>query len=516
MNGRDASTSKRLATELLAGTLISLSLLGPAFAESRNAESLGMVAGTNVPAPSGASNNLLNLLQVLLTSQDRIQFAEKLEASIRKGDLSGAENSLNTAIEIGSLAILLIDHLRNPDFLAVLEAAGVKGSSASSPNPTEGTVLSATCSAPASSAASNAADLQRALEQEQSHSSMISKALNDLMQENNALKTRLETEAASQDAKVSEMQQALGKEQERVEAVTREFASLQVAYQTLQESREQDKPAPPPNTVELEARLRQEREQRDNAIHQLASMEQKLRALKLFKDQAIASESVRVTELENALAQERVRRGTLTEELSNALEQLRTLREPYQPSAMPLVLRIAGKGMDAPLPQAQENVQPQKISSLPQIEAAPQEITSALPQRESAPVVVASLPDNIQPLPVAPKPVDPMKASPQTEMQTEIKNSPPDTVKADDRLIARAEELLGKGDVSGARLLLERSLASGNARAAFLMAETFDPNVLSKLRVVGIRGDAAKAQEFYAQARALGVAQAGERMEALK
>lgn len=512
MNGRDASTSKRFATELLAGTLISLSLLGPAFAESRPAEGLGMVAGTNAPDPSGTSNNLLHLLQVLLVSQDRIQFAEKLQASIRKGDLSGAEKNLNTAIEIGTLAILLTDHLRDPDFLAILEAAGIKGTSASSPNPTEGTVLPTTCSAPDSSAASSIVDLQRALEQEQTHSSMISKTLNDLMQENNALKTRLETETASRDTKASEMQQALGKEQERVEAVTRELANLQAAYQALQESTERDKPAPPPNTDELEARLRQEREQRDNAVHQLASLEQELRTLKVFKDEAIASESARVTELEKALAQERIRRGTLTEELTDALEQLRILREPYQPSAMPLVFRIAGKGMDAPLPQAPENVQPQAISSPPPVEAAPQEITSALPQRESAPVVVASLPDNVQPLPVAPKPADPMKASPQTE----IRNSPPETMKADDRFVARAEELLSKGDVSGARLLLERSLASGNARAAFLMAETFDPNVLSRLRVVGIRGDAAKAQEFYARARALGIAQAGERMEALK
>ncbi|WP_445502067.1 hypothetical protein [Microvirga sp. G4-2] len=511
MNGRDASTSKRLATELLAGTLISLSLLGPAFAESRTAESIGPVAGTNIPGQPGASN-LPHLLRVLLTSQDRIQFAEKLRSSIRNGDLSGAENSLNTAIEIGTLAVLLTDHLHDPDFLAILEAAGIDGASISLPNPTEERMPPATCSAPASSAASNAADLQRALEQEQFYSSTISKTLNDLMEENSVLKTQLETETASQEAKASEMQQSLGKEQEQVEAVTRELASLQAAYQALQESREQEKPAPPPNTDELEARLRQEREQRDNAVHQLASMEQELRALKLFKNEAIASESARVTELENALAQERIRRGTLTEELTNALKQIRTLQEPYQSSAIPLVLRIADKGMDAPLPQDQENVQPQNVSSLPQVEAAPQEITSALPQRESASVVVASLPDSIQPLPVPPKPVDAIKASPQAE----IRNSPPDTVKADDRLIARAEELLSKGDVSGARLLLERSLASGNARAAFLMAETFDPNALSRLRVVGIRGDPAKAQEFYMRARALGIAQAGERIEALK
>ena len=93
---------------------------------------------------------------------------------------------------------------------------------------------------------------------------------------------------------------------------------------------------------------------------------------------------------------------------------------------------------------------------------------------------------------------------------------PAEAPKADDRLLVRGEELLRKGDVSGARLLLEKSLESGHARAAFLLAETFDPNVLSKLGVMGIRGDAAKARDYYAQAQALGILQAGERLEALK
>jgi len=70
--------------------------------------------------------------------------------------------------------------------------------------------------------------------------------------------------------------------------------------------------------------------------------------------------------------------------------------------------------------------------------------------------------------------------------------------------------------VSGARLLLERVLASGHARGAFLLAETFDPNVLSKLGTLGLKGDAAKAREFYRQAQTLGMAQARERLEALR
>src|SRR5690606_12272062 len=65
----------------------------------------------------------------------------------------------------------------------------------------------------------------------------------------------------------------------------------------------------------------------------------------------------------------------------------------------------------------------------------------------------------------------------------------PTPVVIDDRLVARADALFRSGDVSGARLLLERSMETGNPRAAFLLAETFDPHVLSRIGVVGIRGD---------------------------
>jgi TPR repeat protein len=97
-----------------------------------------------------------------------------------------------------------------------------------------------------------------------------------------------------------------------------------------------------------------------------------------------------------------------------------------------------------------------------------------------------------------------------------IKAEPPAPAKPEDRLLARADELFSKGDVSGARLLLERSMEAGNARAAFRLAETFDPQVLSKIGAFGIRGDAAKARELYGRARALGIAQAAERIDALK
>jgi hypothetical protein len=70
-------------------------------------------------------------------------------------------------------------------------------------------------------------------------------------------------------------------------------------------------------------------------------------------------------------------------------------------------------------------------------------------------------------------------------------------------LVTRAEALFRSGDVSGARLLLARASEAGDPAATFLLAETFDPRALSRLGVIGVRGDSQKAEELYARARAL-------------
>lgn len=510
MNGQLPSTSKtRVAAELLAGALIGLSLLGPACAQAPSAGMSLRAESTSGQDIWVAPSELRDLLAALLTSQDRIDLARQLESSLRNGDVTRAERDLDAAVEVGTLAAIFSEYLHSPDLLSALQDHGINGDPpAANPGGSEQTAAPAACS----TADSAAAELRQALQREQAYSGMISKTLTDLMQENNALKTRLETASSSQTAIIAEMQQALQREQEQREAAARELENLQKDYRTLQEAREQTAAPAAAQAEELEARLRQEREKSDNATRQLTAMTQELRALQSFKNEATAA-SARAAEIEKVLTQERMRSETLMQELTKASEELRTLREPYQPSATPLVFRIAEKGADAPLPKAEATPQVPDPASLPRIEQVPPDTTSTVSRSEPAPVVIASLPGSVQALPVAPKSVEPPQASPSMGIKN---NTPADAGKADDRLVARADELLHKGDVSGARLLLERSMAAGNARAAFLMAETFDPNILSRLQVLGIRGDAAKAQEYYARARDLGMVQAGERLEALK
>jgi hypothetical protein len=82
------------------------------------------------------------------------------------------------------------------------------------------------------------------------------------------------------------------------------------------------------------------------------------------------------------------------------------------------------------------------------------------------------------------------------------------------RLIARANVLLGQGNISAARIVLERA-AVGSAQASFMLAETYDPVILSRWGTYGTRGEATKAREHYAKAHAGGIQEANDRLSVL-
>ncbi|SEE50720.1 hypothetical protein [Bradyrhizobium erythrophlei] len=84
------------------------------------------------------------------------------------------------------------------------------------------------------------------------------------------------------------------------------------------------------------------------------------------------------------------------------------------------------------------------------------------------------------------------------------------------RLLALASALLGQGDIGAARIVLEHAVETGNAQASFMLAETYDPLVLSTWKTYGTRGDVTKARELYAKALAGGIQQARDRSVALQ
>jgi hypothetical protein len=507
MIGYTSSGSRRFITELLTTTFLSLALLGSAAAQDPPRIASGAEAESSPFDSVPAARDLQNLLPLLLTSSDRRQLAADLEGSIRKGDLKAAETSLNTAIEVGTLAIVLSDHLSNPNLLKALQDLNVQASAHSPPMQASAEASPGACTTTADISHANLAELQDALEQERSYSGMVSQTLTALMQEHNALAARLEADTTSQDVKSAEIQQALQREQDRSGTLEQEVERLKEEYRTLQAAKEQASVSAAVTTSDDQ--LRQEREQKDLAERQLAGALKDLKELQGLKDEIVASTTTRMAELEKALARAQMRDDMLTQELTATGDELRTLKEPRQPGPAPVVFRLASTGAEPPLSSPQPEAVPApaaQANPLPlESPQAAQDATSSLPVKVPAPVVVAALPNGISPLP--------MTSVPPLGGETSVKAEP---AKTDDRLVSRAEELLHKGDVSGARLVLERALANGHARAAFLLAETFDPNVLSKLGTMGLKGDAAKAREFYTQAQALGMVQARERLEALR
>jgi hypothetical protein len=82
-------------------------------------------------------------------------------------------------------------------------------------------------------------------------------------------------------------------------------------------------------------------------------------------------------------------------------------------------------------------------------------------------------------------------------------------------MLRRADDLIKSGDFSSARLLLRRVAEAGDARAAFTLAGTFDPNVSRAPGMQGGEHDIALARLWYERSAQLGSADAPRRLQQL-
>lgn len=78
--------------------------------------------------------------------------------------------------------------------------------------------------------------------------------------------------------------------------------------------------------------------------------------------------------------------------------------------------------------------------------------------------------------------------------------------------IAKAREFLGIGQVGAARLMLQRVADAGNAEAALILGDTYDPVRLFQLGARGLVGDTEKATFWYERADELGSPEAKARI----
>jgi hypothetical protein len=162
---------------------------------------------------------------------------------------------------------------------------------------------------------------------------------------------------------------------------------------------------------------------------------------------------------------------------------------------VPSVLWLTGRLGGQQHQEARSGGMPVAAASLTQPEPSPQR-DAAMPsiqQAETAPVLVTT-----------PKPV----LRPPSEEK--------EAVDPAEELLARAEGLVGDGEMLLAREVLGASVLENNPKAAFALAETFDPNILAATGARGVRAEVERARTLYAKALSGGIALAQRRLDALR
>ena len=119
--------------------------------------------------------------------------------------------------------------------------------------------------------------------------------------------------------------------------------------------------------------------------------------------------------------------------------------------------------------------------------------------------------------------VNPDQATPRTEApaaRTANEAAAPRSRTLDAETLAamttRARKLLALGDITAARLLLERAANAQDATAAFLLAQTYDPAVLGVGDARSTAPDPKAAREWYRKAADFGSADAKQRLAQLQ
>jgi hypothetical protein len=157
------------------------------------------------------------------------------------------------------------------------------------------------------------------------------------------------------------------------------------------------------------------------------------------------------------------------------------------------------------------------LANLPQIAPAEAGVQSA--ERPSTPaldVFAALLTNGAAPaqLPAATLPsAQPSLVVPQPAALPDPPASPILSREETAAMLQSGRDLIAAGDIVGARLILQQVAKAGSAEASFILAGTFDPVELSKLGVIGLRPDPAKALAWYAKAAEQGSSEARRRLQ---
>jgi predicted nucleic acid-binding Zn-ribbon protein len=319
-----------------------------------------------------------------------------------------------------------------------------------------------------------------------------------------------------------EQQEALAREREEAERLKRDLADARSEIEALKAegsrtlaSAEAVRAAEAQGVEQQEA-LAREREEAERLKRDLADARTEIETLKADASRALANtDGVRATEAQGveqqeALAREREEAERLKRDLADARSEIEALKaDASRALANTDGVRAAeAQGVEQQEALAREREEAERLKrdlaadARNEIKALKAEGSRALASAEAA--AEGQTNQNAgEPQGTTGHGANPDPAS----TASTLAPTTPEQV-----LLARANSLLKDGDISGARLLLERAVQTGSSRAAFQLAETHDPRQLSRWRAHGIRGDWATAQALYLRAHEGGIMQAKDRI----
>jgi hypothetical protein len=169
------------------------------------------------------------------------------------------------------------------------------------------------------------------------------------------------------------------------------------------------------------------------------------------------------------------------------------------------------------------------VASTPTMVAGPALATATAPSRDEIALALKTAHQNLAPADAAqptttvataaPTAAVPVAAAvPAAPAPAAAVTAPIRRLDADElaNLMSRGKSLLESGDIAPARLLLERAAEAGEASAALMVAQTYDPAVLGTQDARNITADPAQARSWYQRAAQLGSVDAQRRLSQLQ
>jgi len=410
-----------------------------------------------------------------------------------------------------------------------------------------------------------AATAEQELKQQRDKAEALGRELTSLRTELDAGRIAGAEAAQAAEAEIKQKQaleQERNQERDRADALARELASLRADLDKARIAGAEVAQAAEAEVKQkqaLEQERNQERDRADALVHELTSVgadldmaraaaAQTAQAAKIEQEQALGKERDKTETLARELAAARKEADERSARLAATYAEILQMTERNRAIAAGQKLALASErdradALARKLTSARDELEAGKrqIAALTALRALPsresavdrsQERTAGFssstieakgrsPEQTSGKAVTSTSGLSSASRPEAPSATREAASDvvPKVAMGTEQSKSasaPHPSLVDEQRLLARANALLGQANISGARSLLQHALERGSARAAFMLAETYDARILQSWRASGISGDRTKARELYERAQAGGIEDAKERIETLK